>query len=310
MVIVPLPVVETGALIPIVEPVEVMATLPPPEALSAPPKVISPVWFIVMPPVVTEAVMEPAAALVNAEAATEPLVDENAGAAPVTLTGPLMVTLPVSVMLTVPAFMAADTVTPAFAEVIVTEVSRVPFPTVPPKDTEPAPAVILRAWEAAFETAPAKLMFPPAVLPALDIKVIALPATLSATGSPKLMDANTDPVPVVVTFPFRVVVPPASVVKEARGAVCPTAPSLVAPFGLAPLELRVNDRGMTLSESTSPRVMPPPAVMVTLFVSVTGSYTPPDGGTFSVEKVPAPREISAPEEMLPEFSVRFLSTES
>jgi hypothetical protein len=147
-VMVPVPFVTVTPAAMIVPESESTAILPPPETLNAPPMVTRPLWFIVMPPAAVEAVMDPAVTLVKVVP-----VDENAGDVPdVTVTAPFIATGPLLVKRTLPARMIFDTVTPAFAELTVTEVSAVPLPTAPAKLTLPVPAAMPRLRAEVFDT--------------------------------------------------------------------------------------------------------------------------------------------------------------
>jgi hypothetical protein len=147
--------VDTSSLSATAPPVEATATSPPPEAFNAPPIVTAPLWFIVMPPAPV-AVTVPAVTLVKVVP-----VDENAGAvADVTVTAPFIATGPLLVILTLSARMIFDTVTPAFAELTVTEASAVPLPTAPAKLTLPVPAAMPRLYAVVFDTVLAKETLP------------------------------------------------------------------------------------------------------------------------------------------------------
>jgi hypothetical protein len=215
-----------------------------------------------------------------------PVEEENV----VAVTEPLMVTSPASVMTTAPVVvMAADTVTPSFAEFIVTEASAVPLPTGPPKLTEPAPAVMARVFAGVDElTVPPKVTFPPPEV----IRTFVPRLTLS-------FNVTKGVLPPVVMFPFRVVVPPALVISKDASAPAGEIFNPVAPRVVAVLEVRVKDWAVP-SESTSPSVIPPLALMVTPFVSVTSGRL----AAGSTRKIPLPRLMFAPSVIAPVVRVR------
>jgi hypothetical protein len=188
--IVPLPVdrVDTEALIATVEPVAeaVMATLPPPEASKAPPRITAPVWSIVILPV-PDAVIVPVATLVKADVVPEPVDEKALPEAAITLTGPEMLTSPGVGVFGVMIKVAAST-------------EAAPVTLTPP----PARVTSTASSGAAVEPVAAfKVTMPAGTAPAVSVRLFA-PVPVLLTG-PRLMKPFMDSsVAVVAVVPGSV----------------------------------------------------------------------------------------------------------